>query len=142
MYVCILVLFIDIGPIGANGNMGALRTMGTIGPNRTKITNRTNSPIGLGQKAQNHINTQVQWFGRPKAHNLHKCNGLGVRRLRRLIIIIRYNGLEGPVARNLINTIVWRSKAQNHYKYNGLGSPRLRHFINTIVCRSKGSESL
>ena len=62
MYVCILVLFIDIGPIGANGNMGALRTMGTIGPNRTKITNRTNSPIGLGQKAQNHykyISTMV-----------------------------------------------------------------------------------
>ena len=44
----------DIGPSGANGKMGALCPMGTIGPNRTKITNRTTSPIGLGHKAQNH----------------------------------------------------------------------------------------
>ena len=28
-------LVVDIGPIGANGNLG------TIGPNKTKITNRT-----------------------------------------------------------------------------------------------------
>ena len=47
-------LVVDIGPIGANGNMGALRPIGTIGPNRTKITSRTNSPIGLSQKAHNH----------------------------------------------------------------------------------------
>ena len=63
MYACMYIgLVVDIGTIGANGNMVALRTMGTIGPRRTKITNRTNSPIGLGQKAQNHyryINTMV-----------------------------------------------------------------------------------
>ena len=34
----------DIGPIGVNGNMGALCPMGTIGPNRTKFTNTTNNP--------------------------------------------------------------------------------------------------
>ena len=37
----------DIGRICANGNMGALcpvgGIVGTIGPSRTKITNRTNS---------------------------------------------------------------------------------------------------
>ena len=38
----------DIGPTGVNGNMGALCPMGTIGSHRTKLTNRTNSPIRLG----------------------------------------------------------------------------------------------
>ena len=38
----------DIGSIGANGNLGALRPKGTIGPITTKISNRTNSPIGSG----------------------------------------------------------------------------------------------
>ena len=41
-------LFGDIGPIGANGNMGALCPMGTISPNRIKINNRTNNPKRLG----------------------------------------------------------------------------------------------
>ena len=54
----------DVGPIGANGNMGALRPMGMIGPNRTKITNRTNSPIGLGQKAHNHY--KYNWLEGPR----------------------------------------------------------------------------
>ena len=34
----------DIGTNGANGNMGALCPMGTIGHNRTKFTNTTNNP--------------------------------------------------------------------------------------------------
>ena len=37
----------DIGTNGANGNMDALCPMGTVGPTRTNIINRTNSPKRL-----------------------------------------------------------------------------------------------
>ena len=139
--MCIYIGLVgDMCPVGANGNMGALRPLGMIDPNRTKINNRINSRIRLGQKAQNHSkynglessrlilfmnaivweveahkshnHYKIQWFGKPKAQKPYKYNSLDVRRL---IVIIRYNGL---------------------------GSPRLKNTINTIVCMSKGSEPL
>ena len=71
----------------------------------------------------------IQWFGRSKAQNPYKHNGLGGRRLS-----------------NNINTMVWKVEGletlQIHYKYNSLEGSRVRIRIKTMVWEVEGPETL